>query len=174
MRIFFIWFYGWGRNTHKPKRRNETSSARLLQTQCTEYKFPFAGICLLPSVFIMRVNLPLECSYWSCIKSHCYVPIQQWARWGGKMTGDQMSWWQHAELSKVPLSIKIDAEREWERARERGEISAGAQPSDISEKPSFPFCHPPLLLTKSTDASDEAIWATAFASSRRTRLSGFR
>lgn len=32
----------------------------------------------------------------------------------GKKKGDQMSWWQHAALSKVALSIKID------RGRERG------------------------------------------------------
>lgn len=30
----------------------------------------------------------------------------------GKKKGDQMSWWQHAALSKVALSIKIDRERE--------------------------------------------------------------
>lgn len=59
----------------------------------------------------MRVNASLKCSYWSCIKSHCYIPIQQRARWGEKK-GDQMSWWQHAALSKVALSIKIDREGE--------------------------------------------------------------
>lgn len=32
----------------------------------------------------MRANVSLECSYWSCIKSHCYFPIQQRTRWGGK------------------------------------------------------------------------------------------
>lgn len=64
----------------------------------------------------MRVNVSLECSYWSCIKSHCYIPIQQRARWRKKKArereSDQMSWWQHAALSKVALSIKIDREGE--------------------------------------------------------------
>lgn len=60
-----------------------------------------------------------------------------------------MSWWQHAALSKVALSIKID--------RERGDISAGPQLSDILEKLSFLFCHPLLLQTKSADALAEAI-----------------
>lgn len=74
-------------------------------------QIPHAGICFHPSVFIMRANVSLECSYWSCIKSHCYILIQRRARWGTK-TGDQMSGWQHAALSKAALSIRIDREKE--------------------------------------------------------------
>lgn len=68
-----------------------------------------------------------------------------------------MSWWQHAALSKVALSIKIDRE---------GDISAGPQPADILEKLSFLFCHPLLLHAKSIDVLTEGIWAMAFAPRR--------
>lgn len=85
--------------------------AQLIQAHCQEYIFPEQVVCFHPSLFIMRVHVSLECSYWSCIKSHCYIPIQQQTRWVKKL-GDQMSWWQHAPLSKVALSIKIDREGE--------------------------------------------------------------
>lgn len=77
----------------------------------------------------------------------------------GIKKGDQMSWWQHAALSKVALSIKIDRERE-------GDISAGPLLSDILEKLSFLFCHHLFLSTKSIDALTVAILAMAFTPSR--------
>lgn len=76
----------------------------------------------------------------------------------GIKKGDQMSWWQHAALSKVALSIKIE--------REGGDISAGPLLSDILEKLSFLFCHHLFLSTKSIDALTVAILAMAFTPSR--------
>ena len=50
----------WEEKTHKPKNRNETSSARLLQTRCPEYKFPMQVF-----VFIHQYSLCGWMYHWS-------------------------------------------------------------------------------------------------------------
>lgn len=58
----------------------------------------------------------------------------------------------------------IDQDRRrsgWRAAAREVEIFLpGLQPSDIWEKPSFLFCQPQLLHTKSAGVSAEAVWAT--------------
>lgn len=123
-------------------------------------QIPHEGICFHPSVFIMRVNVSLVCSYWSCIKSHCYIPIQQWARWGNK------EGWPNVMVTTCSIVKGSFIDQDRQRERERGDISAGPLLSDILEKLSFLFCHHLFLSTKSIDALTVAILAMAFTPSR--------
>ncbi len=114
MRISFIWLYGQRQRTHKPKNRNETSLARLLQAHCPEYKFPMQVF-----VFIHQYSLCERMYHWSVaidpVLNLIVIFLFSGEPGEGKKKGDQMSWWQHAALSKVALSIKIDREGEGER-----------------------------------------------------------
>lgn len=101
------------KKTHKRKNHNETSEAWLLQTHCPEYKFPMQVF-----IFIHQYSLCEWMYHWSVaidpVLNLIVIFLFICEPGEGKKKGDQMSWWQHAALSKVALSIKIDRERERE------------------------------------------------------------
>ena len=93
------------------KKRNETSLARLLQTHCPEYKFPMQVFVSIHQYSLCE-RMYRRSGAIDPVLNLIVIFLFSGEPGEGETEGDQMSWWQHAALSKVALSIKIDRERE--------------------------------------------------------------